>query len=533
MNNWIDEAIIYHIYPIGFCGAPKINTGRDAANRLEKIIEWIPHLKDIGINTVMLGPVFESSTHGYDTCDYRKIDSRLGTNESFKKICDILHANGIRVVLDGVFNHVGRQFWAFENLRDNLSYSLYKDWFCNVNFNNNSCYGDGFSYDAWENHYELVKLNLNNQPVVDYLIDAVKMWIKDFGIDGLRLDAASCICDSFFKTLKNVTKSIKSDFWLMGEVIHGDYNKWANESMLDSVTNYECYKGLYSSHNDKNYFEIAHSLNRQFASGGIYSKIKLYNFVDNHDVNRIASTLKNLNHLKNVYAMEFAMPGIPSIYYGSEFGIRGMRTDNNDDALRPCLELNNIPDKNQNLLDFIKKIGALRKDLPALEYGGYENVVIKNEQLIFKRMCTEQTVYCAFNLSQSEEVIQVKINNANVLADRISGKEFFVQNNAVSIRLQPFSAMYLEALNNSEPEPVGVDDKSNGVIVGGRYHHFKGGDYIVICVGKNTETLEEMVVYKELNGSNVWIRPTKVFLEEVNVYGGGTVPRFDYICKQQ
>ena len=140
------------------------------------------------------------------------------------------------------------------------------------------------------------------------------MWVETFDIDGLRLDAADCIDKEFFKQLKVYTQGLKKDFWLMGEIIHGDYKMWANPDMMHSVTNYECWKGIYSSHNDKNYFEIAHSLRRQFAKGGIYENLRLYNFLDNHDVNRIASLLKNPADLENAYTMLFCMPGIPSVY---------------------------------------------------------------------------------------------------------------------------------------------------------------------------------------------------------------------------
>ena len=279
MSYWVNESVFYHIYPIGFCGAPRVNDGETVC-RLDKVIDWIPHLKSMSVNAIYFGPVFKSTVHGYDTDDYRVIDNRLGTNESFKHICDELHKNGIKVVLDGVFNHVGRNFWAFKDVCEKGNSSQYCGWFQNLNFGGKSPYGDSFSYEGWHGYYDLVKLNLKNPDVKNYLLDSVGMWMDEFKIDGLRLDAADCVDPDFFKALRHYTKSKDSNFWLMGEIIHGDYNRWANPEMLDSVTNYECYKGIYSSHNDKNYFEIAHSLNRQFANGGIYRSIYTYNFVD-------------------------------------------------------------------------------------------------------------------------------------------------------------------------------------------------------------------------------------------------------------
>ena len=278
--SYIHESIIYNIYPLGYCGAPKEND-RQQSYRLDKIYDSIDHFKRLGVNVMVFNPVFESSRHGYDTIDYRKIDCRLGDNASFKKICDTLRENGIRVILDGVFNHVGRDFFAFKDVQEKKWDSPYCGWFQNLHFNGSSPYGDPFWYEGWAGHYDLVKLNLGNEDVVQYLLGAVEYWIDEFGIDGLRLDAADVIDVNFFRRLKQLCKSKKPDFWLYGEITHGDYNRIANGDMLDSVTNYECYKGIYSSHNDHNYFEIAHSLGRQFQNGGIYQNIYTYNFVDN------------------------------------------------------------------------------------------------------------------------------------------------------------------------------------------------------------------------------------------------------------
>lgn len=418
MAGWEKKAIIYHIYPLGFCGAPMLNADTAAAQRIEKVLDWVPHLKEMHVNCVLFGPVFESSTHGYDTNDYQLIDRRLGDNASFKKVCDTLHSEGIRVMLDGVFNHCGRDFGPFEDLQKNLRQSEYADWFHNVNFDQTSRLGDAFSYEGWQGHFNLVKLNLRNPAVTSYLLDSVKMWMDEFGIDGLRLDAADCVDPEFFKQLRRTVKEKRPDFWLMGEIIHGDYRRWANPEMLDSVTNYECHKGLYSSHNEKNYFEIGYSLNRQFGNGGIYKGLDLFTFVDNHDVNRIASMMKNPKHLFNVYTMMYTMPGVPSIYYGSEWGIAGVRNQTSDTALRPCLELGQIPNPNEDLLKHIQALGAVRLELPALQEGDYEQVEVRNEQLVYKRSCPGQTAYCVFNLAEEEASLNFPCAGTN-LTDKL------------------------------------------------------------------------------------------------------------------
>ncbi len=209
-------------------------------------------------------PVFDSDTHGYNTRDFNEIDPRLGTNEDFAKVCNELHANGMHIILDGVFNHVGRGFWAFQDVLKNRESSPYVSWFSRIDFGGNSNYNDGLWYEGWEGNYDLVKLNLRNEDVINYIFDAIRMWRNTFYIDGLRLDVAYCLDHDFIRRLRTFCKGMDSNFWLVGETLHGDYNLIMNDSMLDSVTNYECYKGLHSSFNSMNMFEINHSLMRQF-----------------------------------------------------------------------------------------------------------------------------------------------------------------------------------------------------------------------------------------------------------------------------
>ncbi|MDD6796153.1 MAG: alpha-amylase family glycosyl hydrolase [Clostridiaceae bacterium] len=444
--NWIKDAIFYHIYPLGFCNAPKINNEDKTINRIKKVIEWIPHLKKLGVNTIYFGPVFESSEHGYDTKDYLKIDKRLGTNKDFKEVCDKLHEEGFKIILDGVFNHVGREFWAFKDVQKNGASSKYCGWFQNLNFNANSPMGDSFWYEGWNGHYNLVKLNIGNEDVKNHIFNAIGNWIDEFDIDGLRLDAADYMDRDFFKPLKKYCISKKKNFWLMGEVIHGDYNMWANEQMLDSVTNYECYKGIYSSHNDKNYFEIAYSLNRQFGNGGLYKHLDLYNFVDNHDVNRIASTVTKKEYLFNIYTLLMTMPKVPSIYYGSEWGIEGKHKNNSDDELRPCLELDNI-NKYDGLEEHIAKLCNLRKSMKALRYGNFSQVVIKNEQFLYKRSYENEDIYIALNLSERENSIQFYLKNGEKLIDRLNGnKEIKPKDNTITLTISAFSGCVLEKI---------------------------------------------------------------------------------------
>ncbi len=395
-KDWAQSAVFYQIYPMGFCGAPFENDGV-AVNRIQKVKEWIPHLEKLGIGAIYFSPVFESDTHGYDTRDYTKIDCRLGTNQDFKEVCEALHRAGIRVVLDGVFNHVGRGFWAFQDVKEKREASPYKDWF-HINFGGNSGYNDGFWYEGWEGHYELVKLNLQNPAVVDYLLDCVAFWMDEFDIDGLRLDVAYSLSEDFLRRLHGFCKGREPGFFLLGEMIHGDYKRIMNPEMLDSVTNYECYKGLYSAFNSLNLFEIAHSLARQFGPEPwtLYKGEHLFNFADNHDVSRVATILTDEKQLPALYAVLFSMPGIPCLYYGSEWGTKGDKHQG-DDALRPCFDQ---PQENE-LTAFLAKLAQIKAGSRALNYGDVKNLTLRNKQWILVRQCPEETAILAVNAEEN------------------------------------------------------------------------------------------------------------------------------------
>ena len=393
---WAYESVFYQIYPLGFCGAPFENDGV-LEHRILKVNDWIPHIKKLGANAIYFSPVFESDTHGYNTRDYTKIDTRLGTNEDFATICDNLHKEGIKVVLDGVFNHVGRGFWAFQDVLEKKWDSPYKDWF-HISFDGNSNYNDGLWYEGWEGNYDLVKLNLRNEDVIQHIFAAIKGWVEEFDIDGLRLDVAYCLDHDFLRRLRSFCDSLKPDFFLVGETLHGDYNQWMNDSMLHSVTNYECYKGLYSSFNCMNMFEINHSLLRQFGPEDwtLYKGKHLLSFVDNHDVTRVASILNNEKHLPLIYALMFCMPGIPCVYYGSEWGAKARKEDG-DPALRACFD---APVENE-LTTYISRLAAIKKASDALNYGNFRSVLLTNKQCIFERKTGSERVLLALNADEA------------------------------------------------------------------------------------------------------------------------------------
>ena len=431
---WAYNETFYQIYPIGFCGAPVHNDGV-TEHRILKIGEWAEYLGDLGIGSIILNPIFESDNHGYDTRDFRKIDCRLGTNEDFKEVCEKLHDNNVKIMLDGVFNHVGRGFWAFKDVQEKKWDSPYKDWF-HISFNGNSAYNDGFWYEGWEGHYELVKLNLQNPAVVDYLLDCVKMWIEEFGIDGLRLDVAYCLDHNFMRRLRSFCEELKPGFALIGEVLFGDYNLIVNDEMLHSCTNYECYKGIFSSFNCMNLFEIAHSLNRQFGPDQwcIYRGKHLMTFVDNHDVTRIASILTNKNHLPLAYGLLFGMPGIPCVYYGSEWGFKADKSQG-DPALRPYFE-----NYEENALtDIIAGYAKVKKESKALNYGNFYSLLLTNRQCVFGRWTEEETVLVGINIDDNE--FKAGFNaGADKAVNMITGETVDIAN---GFTMKPNSAYFL------------------------------------------------------------------------------------------
>lgn len=439
MSKWYNEAVFYHMYPLGLLGAPKENREPETVHRIRELYPWLDHVREIGCTAIYIGPLFESTTHGYDTRDYRRVDRRLGDNEDFKEFVEKAHHRGIRVVVDGVFNHTGREFFAFEDIRRNREGSRYCGWYKGLNFGWNSPYNDGFGYEAWRNCYELANLNLWNQEVRDHLLDVIRFWIHEFDIDGIRLDCADCLDFDFMRQMRRMTAGEKEDFWLMGEVIHGDYARWANDEMLHSVTNYELHKGLYSGHNDHNYFEIAHTIRRQFdANGGIYRGRTLYSFVDNHDVDRIMSKLKEKEHIYPVYTLLYTLPGIPSVYYGSEWGIEGRKQGANDDGMRPRLTLEEMEKQNAHpkLTAHITALGRLRKGNAVLAEGTYRELLLTNRQYAFARILGDEAVIVAVNNDEAPAQIQVPLPVAGAVKDAFTEKIIPTENGRLALMLE-------------------------------------------------------------------------------------------------
>lgn len=434
---WYDEAIFYHIYPLGLTGAPKENSYGEPVARLNTLLPWISHIKEIGCNGIYIGPLFESVGHGYETTDYKKLDSRLGVNEDLTNFVKECHKQGIRVILDGVFNHTGRDFFAFQDIKQNREQSQYKDWYCNVNFWGNNSYNDGFSYENWGGYDLLAKLNQKNPAVKDYICDVIRFWVKEFDIDGIRLDAADVMDFEYMQALRLVANEVKEDFWLMGEVIHGNYSRWANEGTLHSVTNYMLHKALYSGHNDHNYFEIAHTIN--YVSGMVGNKLKLYSFVDNHDVERIITKLKKKEHFFPVHVMLYTLPGIPAIYYGSEFGIEGKKESHSDDSLRPALKYEDYREalKTNPYTKLIAALGKIRKNTPQLCYGEYKELLLQNTCLAYARILDGKSVIVTVNNKDDMAYMNLPAGNSFRYVGALTGEVLEAGDGYIQVKVAP------------------------------------------------------------------------------------------------
>lgn len=429
--SWYNEAIFYHIYPLGLTGAPKTNDYSAPVSRLNTLLPWIDHIKEIGCTALYIGPLFESVGHGYETTDYKKLDSRLGTNEDLKNFVAVCHEKGIKVIFDGVFNHTGRDFFAFKDIQQNREHSRYLNWYCNINFGGNNEYNDGFSYENWGGYNLLVKLNQRNPEVQNYICDVIRFWVSEFDVDGIRLDAADVLDFDFMRALRRTAAEVKEDFWLMGEVIHGDYSRWVNGETLHSVTNYALHKALYSGHNDHNYFEIAHTVKYLLNMGNL----DLYNFVDNHDVERIYTKLSNKAHFAPVHVLLYTLPGIPSIYYGSEFGIEGKKEKFSDDSLRPALNLKDYADAtttNPNTA-LIAALGKVRQHTPALSYGSYAELQLTNRQFAFARDLDGVRVIVTVNNDDNAAGMNLPAGNCAEYVGALTGQKVSVEGGRINV----------------------------------------------------------------------------------------------------
>lgn len=409
-TDWFRDASIYHIYPLGLCGAYEDNdVTMDVWENMYHIDGIIPHIKEMGFTAVYFGPIFQSDFHGYDTIDYCMIDRRIGTTEQFIEVCKKLHREGIRIIVDGVFNHVGRGNAAFQDVIKNRKNSKYYDWFyIKEEPDREDYFKDGLFYEGWNDNFEIVKMNTHNKEVQQYLFDCIEFWIDTLGIDGIRLDAADCLDMDLVYKMTEFCKKRKKDIFLVGEVVHGDYNQWAGENRLDSITNYQLYDAFHRSFNLKNLRIFAKEVSGQFSpSRGYYNHLPLYTFLDNHDISRIATKLEDTSLLRAVYGLLYTVPGIPTVYYGSEFAMEGIKEPDDDHIIRPEIEPKDLKQLYCPFTDFVKRLNQIHHNSMALCRGSYEQLHVDSGAIAFIRKYETEQVICAVNILDQPKQVHI------------------------------------------------------------------------------------------------------------------------------
>jgi glycosidase len=369
MIDWVAGRTWYHVFALR------------AASAMSEISAWLDHIEYLGGGGLLLTPLFESSSHGYDTVDPFAVDARLGTEADLVALIDAAHARDIKVVLDGVFNHVGRAFPAFVDVLEHRQSSRFRDWFV-IDFDGDG--PDGFSYRDFEGHHELVALNHANDEVRAWAVDVATYWL-DRGVDGWRLDAAYRVPVDFWRYFTSSVKHEHAQTFLFGEMIHGDYAAFVRASGLDSVTQYELHKAVWSALNDANFFELSWALTRH---AGFVATFPPVTFAGNHDVSRIRTQLTTKAHLAHALALLFTVPGVPCIYYGDELAFDGRKEHRagGDDAIRPRLPRSGVPTSSaaQEALGLHHHLVRLRRARPWLTCAQLELVHVSNTRLAYE-----------------------------------------------------------------------------------------------------------------------------------------------------
>jgi cyclomaltodextrinase / maltogenic alpha-amylase / neopullulanase len=379
---WVQHAIWWQVYPLGFVGAYPAEPPPTAdEHRLRRIVEWLDHAIELGASGIALGPLFASRTHGYDTTDHHRIDPRLGDETDFDHLVDEAHRRGLRVLLDGVFNHVGTDFPRY---RDAVAGGPAIEWF----------HKRGNDFHTFEGHDELIALNHNHPDVITYTVDVMTHWLGR-GADGWRLDAAYAVPDRFWAQVLPRVRQAFPDAWFVGEVIHGDYAARVRAAEFDSVTQYELWKAIWSSLNDSNFHELDWALRRH---NEFLDTFVAMTFVGNHDVTRIASRLENTKHLEHALVILLTTGGTPSVYYGDESAHRGIKEERfgGDDAVRP--EFTSPPAPIGDMFRLHQYLIGLRRRHPWLHTAKTSALRLTNTQYVYETRAGSDALLVALNV---------------------------------------------------------------------------------------------------------------------------------------
>ncbi len=407
MPAWIDDAIWWHVFPLGFVGAePEATLSTPVVHRLPHLHTWLDYAAELGVTGLALGPIFAASTHGYDTIDHFRIDPRLGDDADFGALVEAARARGLRILLDGVFNHVGRAHPAFQEVLHHGPQAERANWF-KLSWPRGTAPGTEPDYACFEGHRQLVTLNHNEPQVADHIASVMNHWLAR-GADGWRLDAAYAVPRHFWANVLPRVRAEHPDTYIVGEVIHGDYAGIVRDTGMDAVTQYELWKAIWSALNDRNLFELAHALERH---NGYLDPFLPLTFVGNHDVTRIASRLNDERHLPHALAILFTCGGTPSIYAGDEQAFRGVKEERagGDDAIRPAFPPTpaSLAPYGLPIYRLHQSLLALRRRHPWLHRTCSRKVHLTNEQLVLTMTEGPQRLLLALNLADEAATLPV------------------------------------------------------------------------------------------------------------------------------
>jgi cyclomaltodextrinase len=427
---WVEHAIWWHVYPLGFVGAfPADPPPSPDEHRLRRIVEWLDHTIELGASGIALGPIFDSRTHGYDTTDHYRIDPRLGDEGDFDALVDEAHRRGLRVLLDGVFNHVGTDHPRYRDAAAGADTTWFRR--------------KGDDFETFEGHGELIAFNHDSPDVVDYTVDVMKHWLRR-GADGWRLDAAFAVPDRFWAQVLPRVREEFDDAWFVGEVIHGDYAGHVRAAGFDSITQYELWKAIWSSLNDGNFHELDHAMKRHNEFLDVFVPLT---FIGNHDVTRIASKLENTRHLEHALAILLTIGGTPSVYAGDESAYTGIKEERagGDDAVRPefTSPLMGVDDRGQDIFRLHQYLIGLRRRHPWLHTARTSVVTITNTQYVYQARRESDTLLIALNIDDAP--MAVSLNELGFGGGRVvAGSGAPPQDVVSEIQIEPHGWLIIE-----------------------------------------------------------------------------------------
>jgi cyclomaltodextrinase len=421
--DWIQHTVWWQVFPLGFVGAePEAAPAAPVVQRLPHLHGWLDYAVELGASGLALGPIFAASTHGYDTVDPFRIDPRLGDDTDFDALIEAAHARGLRILLDGVFNHVGRRHPAFQEVLHRGPQAERANWF-KLSWPRGTAPGSEPDYACFEGHRQLVTLNHDAPQVADYVAAIMDHWLNR-GADGWRLDAAYAVPRRFWAQVLSQIRSAHPDAYIVGEVIHGDYTGIVRDTGMDAVTQYELWKAIWSGLNDRNLFELAHALERH---NGYLDAFVPLTFVGNHDVTRIASRLTDERLLPHALAILFTCGGTPSIYAGDEQAFRGVKEERvgGDDAIRPPFPPTpaELAPYGWPIYRLHQSLIALRRRHPWLHRARTRQVHLANAQLVLAMTEAPQTLFVALNLADEPvslpvpEARRIEVGEGQLVSD--------------------------------------------------------------------------------------------------------------------